>query len=102
MILYPLPNKKPQANDYLHTAHTTANRRQHMTDEQARAATGPALTDLQRDRRDFARRDYDEARAEDLARLPRAHLILLVERMRGRLGDMIDLVNEICDDTHPS
>lgn len=81
-----------------YSPHPHSDRRTHMTDEQARAATGPALTNLQRDRRDFAGRDYEDARAEDLARLPRAHLILLVERMRGRLGDMIDLVDEITHD----
>lgn len=68
-----------------------------MTDEQAHTAPGHALSHLQRDRITFARRDFEAARAEDLARLPRAHLILLVERMRGRLGDTLDLVDEICD-----
>lgn len=72
-----------------------------MTDEQPRTAPGTELTHLQRDRVTFARRDYERARAEDLARLPRAHLILLVERMRGRLGDTLDLVNEICGHPHP-
>lgn len=66
-----------------------------MTDEQPQTAPGLALTPLQRDRVDFAHRDYDSARAEDLARLPRAHLILLVERMRGRLDDMLDLIEEL-------
>jgi hypothetical protein len=72
-----------------------------MTDEQASRAACPTLTNLQRDRLGFARRDYEAARAEDLARLPRAHLILLVERMRGRLGDMLDLVDELCDSPPP-
>lgn len=65
-----------------------------MNDEQPSPTPALALTKLQRDRIDFARRDYEAARAEDLAKLPRAHLILLVERMRGRLGDMLDLANE--------
>jgi len=69
-----------------------------MTDEQPQTAPGLALTNLQRDRIDFARRDFESARAEDLAKLPRAHLILLVERMRGRLGDTLDLVDEIFAD----
>lgn len=77
------------------------DRRQHMTDEQAGPATCPALSDLQVDRIRFARRDYENARAEDLARLPKAHLILLVERMRGRLGDMLDLADEIRDCSPP-
>lgn len=68
-----------------------------MTDEQPRIATGAALTSLQRDRVGFARHDYEAARAEDLARLPRAHLILLVERIRGRLGDALDLIDEVTD-----
>ncbi|MEH0543028.1 hypothetical protein QA802_08065 [Streptomyces sp. B21-105] len=66
-----------------------------MTDEQPHTAPGLALTNLQRDRVTFARRDFESARAEDLAKLPRAHLILLVERMRGRLGDMLDLLDEL-------
>lgn len=68
-----------------------------MTDEQADQTAGPALNTLQRDRVRFARRDYASARAEDLARLPPANLILLVERMRGRLGDMLDLIDEVSD-----
>jgi hypothetical protein len=72
-----------------------------MTDEQARPTHCPTLTDLQRDRIKFARRDYEAARAEDLAQLPRAHLILLVERMRGRLGDVLDLADEIHDSWPP-
>lgn len=71
-----------------------------MTDEQAAPDTCHCLTELQRDRIRFARQDYENARAEDLARLPRAHLILLVERMRGRLGDVLDLADEIR--TNPS
>lgn len=63
-----------------------------MTDEQSHTP-GP-LTDSQRTRIDFARRDLDAARAEDLAQLDAAGLILLVERLRGRLGDMLDLIAE--------
>jgi hypothetical protein len=56
------------------------------------------LTASQLTRIDFARHDWEKARAEDLARLDPASLILLVERLRGRLGDVLDLVNEIhCD-----
>jgi hypothetical protein len=72
-----------------------------MTDEQAHTAPGHALTHLQRDRINFADRDYKEARAEDLAKLPRARLILLVERMRGRLGDMLDLMEEVIEGSDP-
>lgn len=96
MILDVLPNKKPQVNDYMHGTPTRSDRTPRpMTDEQARATTGPAFTSLQSDRVAFARRDLDAARAEDLAHMPRAHLILLVERLRGRLGDALDLIDEI-------
>jgi hypothetical protein len=68
-----------------------------MSDEQSRETAG-ALTDVQRSRIDFARRDLDYARSEDLAQLPTAGLILLVERLRGRLGDMLDLIDETTHD----
>ncbi|MGW7498566.1 hypothetical protein ACWGKA_30350 [Streptomyces luteogriseus] len=68
-----------------------------MSDEQSRESAG-ALTDVQRSRIDFARRDLDYARSEDLAQLPTAGLILLVERLRGRLGDMLDLIDETTRD----
>lgn len=72
-----------------------------MTDEQPPPAQGLSLTDLQRDRVSFARQDYEAARAEDLAGLPPASLILLVERMRGRLGDMLDLIEEATNNRVP-
>lgn len=53
------------------------------------------LTDLQRTRVDFARRDLESARAEDLAQLDAAGLILVVERLRGRLADVLEVVGEI-------
>ena len=55
------------------------------------------LTDEQRSRIAFARRDLDEARTADLAELPGASLILLVERLRGRLDDVLQLVDETSD-----
>lgn len=64
-----------------------------MTDEQPTPTR--ALTDIQRDRIDYARRDLDSARAENLAQLDDAGLILMVERLRGRLGDVLDLVDEV-------
>jgi len=54
-----------------------------------------ALTDGQRARIDYARRDLDSARAEDLAQLPTAGLILLVERMRRRLDDTLQIIDDI-------
>lgn len=65
-----------------------------MTDEQSRPPSG-SLTDLQLSRIDFARRDLEYARSEDLAQLDAAGLILLIERLRGRLGDILDLTDEI-------
>ncbi|NUS79134.1 MAG: hypothetical protein HOV70_23445 [Streptomyces sp.] len=64
-----------------------------MTNEQP-LPTG-VLTDMQRARIDYARRDLDSSRAEDLAQLPADGLILMVERLRGRLGDVLDLLDEI-------
>lgn len=53
------------------------------------------LTDMQRSRIDFARRDLETARSEDLAQLPPAGLILQVEHLRGRLDDLLQLVDEL-------
>lgn len=64
-----------------------------MTDEQPTPTR--ALTDLQRSRIDFARRDLDSARGEDLVQLGADGLILMVERLRGRLADVLDLIDEI-------
>lgn len=58
----------------------------------------PPLTDIQASRLDFARRDWESARSEDLGQLDPASLILLVERLRGRLGDVLTLVDEISAD----
>ena len=65
-----------------------------MTHEPSRTTTGP-LTSTQQSRIEFAHRDYEQARTEDLGRLSSAALILLVERLRARLGDTLDLVDEI-------
>ena len=55
------------------------------------------LTDEQRSRLDFAHRDLDEARTADLGEMSGASLILLVERLRGRLDDVLQVVDEISD-----
>lgn len=67
-----------------------------MTDEQPQPHPGH-LTNLQRARIDFARRDLEYTRAEDLAQLAQidAHsLILMIERLRARLDDMLQLIDE--------
>lgn len=61
--------------------------------EQPNPAQGRPLTPTQATRLDFAR--SDSARTEDLARLTPAGLILIVERLRGRLDDMLHLIDEI-------
>ncbi len=64
-----------------------------MTHEHAPTTHG-RLTEGQKTRIEFAHRDLDHARSEDLSRLDAAGLVLLVERLRGRLGDMLDLLAE--------
>lgn len=54
----------------------------------------PKLCPPQRSRVDFARTDLDDARAADLAAMSAASLILLVERLRGRLDDVLHLIDE--------
>lgn len=58
-------------------------------------APGHSLTGTQATRIEFARRDLEYARSEDLAQLDAAGLILLVERLRRRLGDVLDVVGEL-------
>lgn len=65
-----------------------------MNDEQPDTQPGP-LTDTQRTRVEFAHTDLERARTADLVQLPRAELILLVERLRGRLGDTLQVIDEI-------
>lgn len=72
-----------------------------MTDEPSHPPAGP-LTDTQLARVDFARRDLEYARAEDLAQLPPDGLILLVEKLRGRLHDILTLVDEVTPSTESS
>lgn len=45
----------------------------------------------------FARRDLDAARAADLAGLSGSALILTTERLRGRLHDLLTLIQETHD-----
>lgn len=55
----------------------------------------PDLTPAQNARVEFARTDLDDARAADLAALGEPGLILLVERLRGRLDDALTLIREL-------
>lgn len=57
-----------------------------------------ALTDLQRARIDYANRDLEHARAEDLAQLDPAGLILIITRLVTRLDDTLQLVDEVTSD----
>ncbi|MEE4489903.1 hypothetical protein [Streptomyces sp. BE230] len=54
----------------------------------------PPLTDPQRTTVEFARRDLTDARAADLATLPAASLILLIERLRSSLDDILSVIEE--------
>jgi hypothetical protein len=69
-----------------------------MTDEQSSPLLG-TLTDTQKARVDYARRDLDAARAEDLAQLSPDGLILLIERLRTRLDDALAILEEVA---HPN
>lgn len=72
-----------------------------MTNEQAPSPTGPALSDLQRTRIEYAHRDLEYARSEDLAQLQADGLILVIERLRHRLDDTLNLVDEIMNHDPP-
>lgn len=63
--------------------------------EQPSPTQGRPLTPTQATRRDFARHDLESARTEDLATMQPAGLILIIERLRGRLDDMLHLVDEV-------
>ncbi|EST22876.1 hypothetical protein M877_28660 [Streptomyces niveus NCIMB 11891] len=58
----------------------------------------PRLTDAQLSAVQFARDDLDTARSANLAEMPDRALILMVERLRGRLDDMLRLI----ETTHES
>jgi hypothetical protein len=63
--------------------------------EQPDPTQGRPLTNEQAARLDFAARDLETAQAADLGELPPAKLILTVERLRSRLDDVIQLIDEI-------
>ena len=67
-----------------------------MTDEKTPTTPqGLVLADLQQARLDYARLDLEEASAADLDQTDPAGLILIIEKLRRRLGDTITLVDEI-------
>lgn len=69
-----------------------------MSNEQPRPTTGTLnLTPAQTARLDYARRQLDSTRAEDLTQLDDAGLILIIEGLRRRLDDTLQLVDEILD-----
>lgn len=64
------------------------------------------MSQSQQSRVAFARDALDEARRADLGAMSPSALILLVERLRGRLDDTLTLVDEVtqppaCDDSQP-
>jgi hypothetical protein len=76
----------------------------HNMNNHPRDTPAVPLTDSQHSRIDYARRDLTQARAEDLAALEPARLILLVEMLRRRLDDVLQVVDEITEprnDMHP-
>jgi len=54
-----------------------------------------SLTEEQTARIDYARRDLEMARATDLGAIPAAGLILVIERLRLRLDDALQLIDEM-------
>lgn len=69
-----------------------------MNPQQPPEPESSSLTALQRTRIDYARRDLENARAEELTQLPPSGLILMVERLRNRLDDMLGLMAEVHGD----
>lgn len=63
--------------------------------EPANPTQGRPLTPLQISRVDFAQRDLEAACAAELADLDPAELILVIERLRGRLDDTLALISEL-------
>ncbi|MFE2969943.1 hypothetical protein ACFXKC_41005 [Streptomyces sp. NPDC059340] len=63
--------------------------------------SGVPLTDLQKAKVDYARRDLETFRAEDLAQLEPASLIIIIERLRTRLYEILELVDEVFDTIPP-
>lgn len=60
--------------------------------------TPRCLTDSQSARLDYARQDLESARSEDLAQLQEDGLILMVEKLRRRLDDVLRVADEVTQD----
>lgn len=69
--------------------------------QQPHPAQGRPLTATQAARFDFARRDLEYARSEDIAQLDAPGLILVVEKLRGRLDDILQLLDEVTQFEQP-
>lgn len=55
----------------------------------------PALTDMQRARLDYARRDLENFRATDLTQLDAAGLALIIQRLLTRVDDLLQVTDEV-------
>lgn len=64
-------------------------------DDQPHDTPAVPLTDAQRSRIGYAHHDLEYARSQDLATLEPAALILLVEMLRRRLDDTLQVLEEI-------
>lgn len=62
--------------------------------EQPDPAQGRALTPTQATIIDYAHRELEATRATDLAQLDAAELILIIERLRQRLDDTLQVIDE--------
>lgn len=107
MTVDSLSKGNPQVNYYVpptttptETARIIPHHRTQVTamEEKPSATQGHPLTNIQQTRAEFARRDLDYARSEDLAQLPAAGLIFIIERLRGRLDDVLNLLDELTNE----
>jgi hypothetical protein len=65
-----------------------------MTEQPDPTQGGRPLTPTQATLIDYARRDLENSRATDLAQLDYADLILMIERLRKRLDDTLQVIDE--------
>jgi hypothetical protein len=85
----PRTTRPPRATPKAPAQQVTA----HMT-EQPDPTQGSPLTPTQATLIDYARRDLETSRATDLAQLDDADLILMIERLRKRLDDTLQVIDE--------